>query len=265
MHLKINHRTHYTFEQPILSGLQQLRVTPKVSNGQKILNWKTTITGGESQLTFDDHHNNHVELVSLNKDMTEITIDVEGEVYVEDKIGIVGPHHGPAPLWLYMKPTAHTKPGPGCNALIKQVSAGSDLERLHQLSAIILEAVKYKSGMSDTDWTAEDAISQAVGVCQDHTHIFSSCARKMGFPARYVSGYLMMEDRVDQDATHAWSEAHIPDLGWVGFDVSNGIAPDGRYVRMATGLDYTEAAPVIGTRVGGAEEALSVAIQVAQQ
>ena len=87
----------------------------------------------------------------------------------------------------------------------------------------------------------------------------------MGMPARYVSGYLMMDDRVAQDATHAWAEAHVDGLGWVGFDVSNGISPDRRYVRVATGLDYTEAAPVRGRRMGPGGETLSVAVEVAQQ
>jgi transglutaminase-like putative cysteine protease len=87
----------------------------------------------------------------------------------------------------------------------------------------------------------------------------------MGVPARYVSGYLMMDDRVAQEATHAWAEAHLPDLGWVGFDVSNAISPDARYVRVATGLDYAEAAPVNGFRYGTANEDLCVALDVRQE
>jgi transglutaminase-like putative cysteine protease len=102
-------------------------------------------------------------------------------------------------------------------------------------------------------------------VCQDHAHIFIAAARSMGYPARYVSGYLMMEDRVHQDASHAWAEVHVDPLGWVGFDVSNGISPDTRYVRVATGLDYAEAAPVSGLRFGNGGEAMSIDIQVAQQ
>ena len=87
----------------------------------------------------------------------------------------------------------------------------------------------------------------------------------MGVPARYVSGYLMMNDRVDQDASHAWAEAFVQGIGWIGFDVSNQISPDERYVRVATGLDYSEAAPVSGLRIGKqGEEELEVSIQVQQ-
>ena len=78
------------------------------------------------------------------------------------------------------------------------------------------------------------------------------------------SGYLMMNDRIDQDASHAWAEAHIGGLGWVGFDVSNGISPDERYVRIATGLDYRGAAPVSGMRMGTSGESMIVSVQVQQ-
>ena len=94
--------------------------------------------------------------------------------------------------------------------------------------------------------------------------MFVAAARAMGYPARYVSGYLLMDDRTDQDAAHAWAEAHVEALGWVGFDVSNGISPDERYVRVATGLDYGEAAPVFGLRRGAGAENMSVALQIQQ-
>ena len=87
----------------------------------------------------------------------------------------------------------------------------------------------------------------------------------MDFPARYVSGYLMMNDRAEQDASHAWAEAYVDGIGWIGFDVSNAISPDARYVRVATGLDYREAAPVSGLRFGHGGETLKVNIEVQQQ
>ncbi|MBL3567627.1 transglutaminase family protein, partial [Rhodovulum sulfidophilum] len=138
------------------------------------------------------------------------------------------------------------------------------LDRLHALLRVVHGAVGYEIGVSRPDWTAEEALAAGKGVCQDHAHVFVACAREMGFPARYVSGYLMT-DGVQYEASHAWAEAHVEGLGWVGFDVSNEMSPDGRYVRVATGLDYAEAAPVTGSRMGGSGEALSVEIEVAQQ
>jgi transglutaminase-like putative cysteine protease len=75
----------------------------------------------------------------------------------------------------------------------------------------------------------------------------------------------MLNETTTQDAMHAWAEVHVEGLGWVGFDVSNGVSPDTRYVRVATGLDYSEAAPISGTRIGGINEELQVSIQVVQQ
>ncbi|MEM7291095.1 MAG: transglutaminase family protein, partial [Pseudomonadota bacterium] len=98
----------------------------------------------------------------------------------------------------------------------------------------------------------------------DHAHIFLGAARMLGFPARYVSGYLMLNDRVDQDASHAWTEVHVDGLGWVGFDISNRISPDERYIPVATGLDYLETAPISGMRFGASSESMVVNLQVQQ-
>jgi len=265
MKLKIRHTTRYVFETPVSYGLQQVRLTPKESPFQRIANWQTTVIGGAKEVAYNDHNNNHVDLISFDRDATEVTFVSEGEVEMTESQGMMGKHRGPAPLWYYDTPTDLTKAGQGARALIKRVTGDTDLDRLHSLSKVIHASVVYEVGSSLPTGTAEDALSAGKGVCQDHSHIFLACARAMGFPARYVSGYLMMDDRIDQEATHAWAEAHITGLGWVGFDVSNGISPDVRYVRVATGLDYAGAAPVTGTRYGGSGERLSVQIEVAQQ
>jgi transglutaminase-like putative cysteine protease len=265
MKLKIRHTTRYVFDSPVSYGLQQVRLTPKASPFQNILTWNTTVTGGQKEVSYDDHYNNHVDLISFDRDAVEVTLISEGEVEMIESNGMLGKHHGAAPLWLYQTSTELTKAGKGARGLIQKVEGDTALERLHTLSKVIHANVVYEVGSSLPTGTAEEALNAGKGVCQDHSHIFLACAREMGFPARYVSGYLMMDDRVDQEATHAWAEAHIPDLGWVGFDVSNAISPDVRYVRVATGLDYAGAAPVTGTRYGGSGEHLSVQIEVAQQ
>ncbi len=265
MRLTIAHTTRYAFTAPVSYGLQQLRKTPKSYRAQRVVAWSTEMAGGKRELSFEDFHRNRVELISLEPGIEELIIRSEGEVEMTDTHGIVGPHSGPAPLWLFQRQTQLTKPGRGCRAIVGEVSGETGLDGLHRLSAVIKERIAYEVGASHPTWTAEDAVTAGKGVCQDHTHVFLTCARAMGYPARYVSGFLMLDDATHQDATHAWAEAHVDDLGWVGFDISNGISPDMRYVRVATGLDYSEAAPVTGMRVGGAEENLSVAVKVAQQ
>lgn len=265
MRLTIRHETRYTFETPVKHGLQQLRKTPKSTHQQQVLSWRTQVVGGKRELSYEDHHNNTVELIGFTRDVQEVTLVSEGNIELSDNHGIVGRHTGKAPLWLYKQTTPRTAPGAGVREILREIPTAEPLDQLHALSDLIRDKIAFEVGASEPDWGAEEAIAAGKGVCQDHTHVFLSCARALGLPARYVSGYLMLNDRTAQDAMHAWAEIHVDGLGWVGFDVSNGISPDTRYVRVATGLDYAEAAPVSGTRVGGLGESLSVAIDVAQQ
>ncbi len=265
MRLTIAHETEYRFDSPIQFGLQELRMTPKSRAGQTVLRWQTTIDGGEIEARFEDHNNNQVALIGLAEGAERVVISCEGEIETADAAGVVGRHGGFAPLWYFQRETPLTRPGAKIRALARQVGDvhDSDLARLHALMAAIAEAAPYRTGATLVDATAEDALADGGAVCQDHAHIFVSAARTMGYPARYVSGYLKMDDREAQDATHAWAEAHVTGLGWVGFDVSNAMSPDDGYVRVATGLDYKEAAPVSGIIFGATEESLSVSIRVA--
>ncbi|MHC0053810.1 transglutaminase family protein [Actibacterium sp. D379-3] len=268
MRLKITHCTTYRYERPVSYGLQELRLTPKGRPAQHVLNWKIAVDGGRKELEFDDQHMNHVTLISFSGEGHEITITCVGEVETFDTNGVTGKHAGFAPLWYFERATDLTRAGNLTRKLTKGLLSEVDdpVTRLHMLSDRVLEAVAYTTGHTNAQSSAEDALTAGHGVCQDHAHVFIAAARAMGVPARYVSGYLLMDDRIDQDASHAWAEAHLDGIGWIGFDVSNGICPDERYIRVATGLDYQEAAPISGLRIGDhGTETLSVAIQVQQQ
>lgn len=265
MRLKIVHKTHYSFQQPVSYGLQQLRKTPKSRHQQMVHAWETDIEGGKKELSYTDHHDNTVELISFDRGATAMTIVSRGEVEVTETHGVVGKHIDSSPLWMYQAQSPRTKAGTGIRKLVREVKGETEVQQMHSLMKVVGDAIEYKLGASEPEWTAEEALTAGQGVCQDHAHVFLSCVREMGLPGRYVSGYLMMDDRIEQDAMHAWAEAYLDGLGWVGFDVSNAMSPDMRYVRVATGLDYSDAAPVTGTRIGGEGESLVVQIEVAQQ
>jgi transglutaminase-like putative cysteine protease len=268
MILAIRHTTHYAFSEPVMHALQRLRLTPKETQGQRIIAWTMTFENAHAELSYDDQHFNHVTLIGIDPGAREVTVTCEGVVETEDNAGVIGRHSGHLPLWSFLRQTPLTRPGPKLRALLRDVPGSADaepLEFLHALSALIRERVAYEAGRTHASTTAEEAVSHGYGVCQDHAHIFIGAARASGIPARYVSGYLMMDDRIEQEATHAWAEAHVEGLGWVGFDVSNGICPDPRYVRVATGSDYKDAAPVTGISFGGTEEVLKVGVAVSSE
>jgi transglutaminase-like putative cysteine protease len=270
MTLAIRHTTHYAFGAPVMHALQRLRLTPKETQGQRIVEWRMRFENAHTELSYDDQHFNHVTLIGVEQGAQEVTVTCEGIVETDDNAGVIGRHSGHLPLWSFLRQTPLTRPGARMRALLREVpgaagGAGDSmpLDFLHALSGLIRERIAYETGRTHSATTAEEAVQHGFGVCQDHAHIFIGAARASGIPARYVSGYLMMDDRIDQEATHAWAEAHVEGLGWVGFDVSNGICPDPRYVRVATGSDYRDAAPVTGISFGGVSEVLRVDVAVA--
>ncbi|RIV83132.1 transglutaminase family protein [Aurantiacibacter zhengii] len=267
MRLSIRHTTRYRFATPVAHGIQRLRLTPKETQGQKIIEWNQEFEGAHEQLTYDDQNFNHVTLVAVNEGVKEVKVTCSGVVDTQDHAGVIGQHAGHLPLWSFLSQTELTKPGPRIKALIAEVERSEEgmVETLHNLSNTIREQVVYGTGSTGVATTAEEAVVEGRGVCQDHAHIFIAAARSLDIPARYVSGYLMMNDRIEQEATHAWAEAYVQGLGWVGFDISNGISPDPRYVRVATGRDYHDAAPVTGISFGAVTEDLTVDLSVEQQ
>lgn len=262
MRLKISHTTEYVYEEPVAYALQRLRLTPQTSHVQTVKNWSLSVEGAKVEAGYQDQFANRVDLVSIEAGERTIRIVATGEVETIDRSGVLGPHQGFVPLWLYLRETERTKAGDLVKELADTITGDSELAQMHALMEAIHATVEYKPGSTTSETTAEQALAAKAGVCQDHTHILISAARYLKLPARYVSGYLLMEEQIEQTATHAWGEVHIPGLGWVGFDAANKVCPDERYVRMATGLCYSDAAPVSGMRIGTAGENLTVTLSV---
>lgn len=265
MKLEIKHTTKYTYDAPVSYGLQQMRLMPVSSKTQTVMAWNVALSGASRELAFDDQYGNQTLLLQVEQGASEVSVEVSGLVETHSSDGIFGMVYGAAPLWHFQQSTPRTLAGENVRALADNIDGSRDtLGALHDLSKAIVDVVPYGKAQTFAGTTAEQALIAKGGVCQDHAQIFVSAARVAGIPARYVSGYLMMNDRVDQDASHAWAEAHLDGLGWVGFDVSNGISPDERYVRIATGLDSRDAAPLTGLRMGSSSESMIVSLQVQQ-
>ncbi len=265
MQLQISHSTEYSYDTPVTYALQKVRLRPKSSILQEVVDWDISIEGGKQEAGYTDHYGNHVDLVSAHIGVQQLKITASGRVKTHDVAGILGRVYGRAPLWHFVQPTALTMPGPRIKKLAEVIEqSDTKLNGLHALSSAVLSAVPYEIGQTGATTSAEEAVEIGKGVCQDHAGIFVAAARARGLPARYVSGYLLMDGQVDQDASHAWAEVHLDALGWVGFDVSNGVSPDERYVRIAIGRDAQEAAPISGLRMGSGAESMIVSLQVQQ-
>jgi transglutaminase-like putative cysteine protease len=278
MKLKITHRTEYRYDQPIAYALQRIRLLPTSGAMQKVGAWSVTVDGAREEARFTDHFGNDTRLISVEGEPRTIAIEAAGEIETYNKAGVIGIHRGFAPLWLFMRETELTMPGDRTRALAAAVGEAADIARLHQLMALIGEpspAAEPSAGQSQEQGngasqsqlqmsSAGQAPVHSSSAGRDHAETFIAAARLLGFPARYVSGYLVLDGAADKAASHAWAEAHVDGLGWVGFDAVNNMCPDETYVRVTIGRDHHDAMPVSGIRLGQPEERLAVSITVEQ-
>ena len=265
MLLNVEHRTNYFYSEEIGYGVQQIRMRPFLNNQQRAVSWQVSINGANEQFNFTDNLGNHVDLYTLSN-TTELEIISKGKVETFENNGVVGPHLSIIPLWYYKNSTPLTLAGPKIRTIARnwETRSTNSIETLHSLSAKIRKLVGYELGHTNSTTTAEQAVNIGFGVCQDHTHIFISAARLLGYPARYVSGHLFSSETKSISASHAWAEAFLDSIGWIGFDISNGISPDERYIKIAVGLDYQKAAPVRGIRYGDTDERVETHVFVEQ-
>jgi transglutaminase-like putative cysteine protease len=263
--IRIRHITRYAYAEPVGYAVQCLRLTPASFRGQRVVDWRVHVEGAGEATQFKDGHGNLVHLATIAVEHRALTIEAEGTVETRDTSGVVDGLASSAPPRIYLRVTELTRPLDTIRELAHSAPATDSVGRLHALSAAIGDRVALVLGTSDAGTSAAQALAAGKGVCQDHAHIFIAAARALAIPARYVTGYLLLEPEAVAAAHHAWAEAWVEGLGWVGFDVTNRVCPTERYVRLATGLDATGAAPVIGARRGGAAERPEVSVLVQQQ
>lgn len=266
MRIRISHHTRYVYDTPARSVLQVLRLTPRDSEGQHVLFWRVEPNMEGLLKPFEDAFGNLCHQFTPDRPVEDFTLTVAGEVATHDAGGVVRGTVERVPDLVFLRETPLT--AADCAIRAFATDHGSAVSRdplsaLHALLASLHSEVTYDTGSTDVATSAAQAFALRRGVCQDLTHIFVAGARHLGIPARYVSGYFHRADGVtDQEAGHAWAEAKVPGLGWVGFDPANGIGITEAHVRVAIGLDYLDAAPIRGSRRGGGGEKLDVRLRV---
>ncbi|MET0295297.1 MAG: transglutaminase family protein [Phenylobacterium sp.] len=268
MRIRVRHVTRYQYEGTARSVMQLLRLTPRPHAGQQVVDWRLDADADVRLRWSEDAFGNIVHHLSSERALQALTVTVTGEVVTTETAGVVAGSVERLPDEVYLRVTPRTRPDAAIADFARRVDPGEGaglLGRLHALMSAVSETVAFDTEATDVRGGAAEAFALRRGVCQDHAHIFIAAARCLELPARYVSGHLVRSDGVlAQEAMHAWAEAKAPDLGWVGFDAANGVSPTEAYVRVATGLDYLDAAPVRGAWTGGGEERLTVEVSASQ-
>lgn len=267
MRIRINHETIYRYEMPAKSAIELLRLTPRNHDGQYVVRWRIDVSEDCRLEQHEDAFGNLTHTFTVDGPISELRIGVSGDVETQDTAGVVRGTLERFPPSLFLRQTGLTKPDGAIIAFADDgaLAADAPLVRLHALQSRIHESFSFDADPTNTGTSAAEAFALKRGVCQDYAHVFIAAARHLGIPARYIGGhFLRSDDATIQEAGHAWTEAYVADLGWVGFDPTNGISTTDAHVRVAVGLDYLGAAPIRGTRMGGTGETMAVTVQVDQ-
>jgi transglutaminase-like putative cysteine protease len=265
MRIRVKHQTTYRYETPARSAIQRLLLTPRNYRGQHVLDWRIDMDRDVRLRAGEDTFGNLAHSCSVEGPIEALSTLVEGEVETFDAGGTVDGAIEKFPPALYLRDTPLTMPNLQLREFTHETLSRetATLAKLHRLLGVLYETLNFDTDATHAATTAAEAFARKQGVCQDFAHIFIACARVVDVPARYVSGYYRRSDGADdQTAGHAWAEAFVEDLGWVGFDPAHGVSPDENYVRVAAALDYLGAAPVRGAHCGGSGESMEVNLHI---
>ena len=270
MRLRIAHSSVYRYDPPAAGVIQVLRLTPRNHEGQYVERWRIDVVPDARLAAHEDAFGNITHVFTADGPLEELRVEVDGEVETQNANGVVRGTVERFPPSLFLRDTALTQADGAIRDFaqkIRDASGGVVLAELHGLLDRLFEDIAGDAGdaASPAPANAAEAFARKRGAPKDLAHIFIGAAHSLGIPARYVRGYFRSADEsADADTSHAWAEAYVPDLGWVGFDPSNGCCPTDGHVRVAIGLDSLGAAAVRGTRLGVGAETLAVAIKVDQ-
>ena len=266
MRIRILHAIAYAYDTPPTGVTQMLRLTPRNHDGQYVPAWRIDLSCDCQLHQHEDAFGNITHSFTAEGPFDTLTINVEGEVDVQDTNGVVSGTLERFPPSLFLRETALTEPGPAIVEFAERVRADAPSEPLALLHALLRELCDAMSVEPERPAAnAAEAFTARCGLHRDLTHVYIAAARHLGIPTRYVSGHCFGGNGAGaQEAYHAWAEAHVDRLGWIGFDPAEGICVTDAYVRVAVGLDALGAAPVRRQTFGGSGETSKVTVHVAQ-
>jgi transglutaminase-like putative cysteine protease len=268
MRLRIAHSIVHRYDPPATGVIQVLRLTPRNHDGQYVIGWRIDVSGDARLNAHDDAFGNLTHVYAADGPLAELSIRVDGEVETQNADGVVRGSLERFPPSLFLRDTPLTEADAAIRDFALDIRAANGGNRLAELHALMHrlhdEMICENDPTRAPAATAAETFARKGGVTADLTHIFLGAARSMQIPARYVAGYVCGGEARPDSGGHAWVEAQVPGLGWVGFDAVSCVCPTDAYVRVAVGLDALGAAPVRGRRYGVGEESLAVAVRIDQ-
>ena len=276
----IRHLTRFRYASPINESIMETRMHPRSDSHQHCLSFALSVSPRCRVFSYRDHLGNNIQHFDIPGEHNQLVIVAESIVEVQpqpDLPSFLAPgawdeldaliEHGD--YWEMLLPSRYAEPTPALERLAAQldvVRRDDPLMLVREINQRLYEYFVYEPRSTRVDSPIDEAIEKGKGVCQDFAHTMIALLRQARIPARYVSGYLCHgrndHDRSTPDATHAWVEALMPQLGWVGFDPTNNLIAHQRHIRTAVGRDYSDVPPTHGIFRGKPNSELYVAVQV---
>jgi transglutaminase-like putative cysteine protease len=280
MFYSIKHLTKFHYAAPVSESVMEARMHPRSEGNQRCLTFHLAVSPRCRVFAYRDHVGNNIHHFDIPGQHSYLVIVAESLLDVQPTLDF--PPSLPADAWAeadamvqmgdyweMLLPSEFAEPTPLLVDLAKQLEVcrrDDPLSLLRELNQRLYDYFDYVPKSTKVDSPIDHAIESRQGVCQDFAHIMIALVRSLRIPCRYVSGYLYRRaqdhDRSVVDATHAWVEAFLPPLGWVGFDPTNCLLAGDRHIRTAIGRDYSDVPPTRGIFRGHTASDLSVAVRV---
>ena len=281
MYYSIRHLTKFLYSNPVSESMMETRMHPRSDQNQRCLTFHLSVSPRCRVFSYRDHLANQVHHFDIPGRHGQLVIVAESLVEVEPLVQV--PSFLAPDAWAELDtmieqgdyremllPSEFCLTTPPLDALAEELDVrrrDDPLMVLHQLNEQLFHHFEYVPKSTKVDSPIDLALLTHAGVCQDFAHVMIALVRsKLRIPCRYVSGYLFHgqsdKDRSVTSATHAWVEALVPQLGWVGFDPTNWLVAGDRHIRTAIGRDYADVPPTHGIFRGRANSELTVAVRV---
>jgi transglutaminase-like putative cysteine protease len=273
----IHHVTKYTYDGPVRDSANQILLFPVKDENQEVFKQDLSITGEPNVDIYKDYYGNDTGSFMHAEPHTELKIDSKVVVITKSRPAPVD-QAGKEEQWQYLRQIRNQLPYIDFLRqdqfasleeikkleLLKEAASMTPLEAAKALKTYVYEHFKYIQGVTSVESTLDEVWKLKAGVCQDFAHILGVMLRLIHIPAKYVSGYICpnRQEMRGEGATHAWIEAYIPFLGWIGLDPTNNCLVDDLHVRLAVGRNFSDCSPVKGTYKGSFTHVLEVGVSV---
>jgi transglutaminase-like putative cysteine protease len=269
----IHHRTHYHYPNWVVDSANQIKLYPLENEYQRVIDHRLEISSNPEVNTIQDYFKNTTGFFSIIEPHRELSI--ESSLRVEMTPKPLPKKEFSSGLWDSFSSSDFqlqwfdylneelVQSQQEIESMISFERTEHPLDGLIRLSDFIFEKFEYKKGITTVETSVDEIWKLKAGVCQDFAHMLLHMMRIWGVPCRYVSGYICPGDHEwrGEGATHAWAEAWLPDLGWIGIDPTNKCLAGERHVRLAVGRNFKDCTPVKGTYKGSLEHLLEVTVQ----